>query len=155
VGAVIQWGTSNAPTGWFVCAGQGVHTSTYSNLFAVIGYQYGGSGTNFLIPDMRGRVPVGMGTGTGLTARNLSVTGGVETVTLTTAQIPSHRHLVFLLDLVLSTHSHTYRASPQSSSGSSSGGGWMTETDYAESVGGGLSHENMQPFVTINYIIKY
>ena len=91
VGGIIQWGTSNAPSGWLICNGASVATNDYSALHTVIGYQYGGSAANFNIPDLRNRVPVGLGAGS---FASLSSTGGVETVTLSSNQIPSHLHNV-------------------------------------------------------------
>jgi len=145
VGAVMQWIASNAPSGWLLCAGQGAHTNTYSNLFAVIGFQYGGSGTNFLLPDMRGRVPLGMGAGPGRTARNLNATGGVETVTLTVDQLASHNHAVAWRQQAYAPSGWTL--------GATDTGYWSgTETGHR---GGNQPHDNMPPFIVLNYIIKY
>jgi microcystin-dependent protein/N-acetylneuraminic acid mutarotase len=154
-GAIMQYIASNAPAGWLLCDGGGCHTNTYASLFAVIGYQFGGSGTNFNLPDMRGRVPVGMGTGTGLTARNLNATGGVETVTLVSNQMPSHTHGFFNYD---GTTDWRISATPGGSKtriayavdGYNAAGTW-----YIGNAGGGQSHENMPPFVVLNFIIKY
>ena len=88
--------TTTAPSGWLLCNGDAVSRTTYSTLFASISTTYGaGNGTTtFNLPDMRSRMPIGVGTGTGLTARTLAGTGGVETVTLTSAQsgVPAHSH---------------------------------------------------------------
>lgn len=96
VGVVNMWVTGTAPTGWLLCDGAAVSRTTYSALFAVIGTTYGAGDTTttFNIPDLLGRVPMGAGTGTGLTARSLGTELGVESVTLTAAQSgsPSHDH---------------------------------------------------------------
>jgi microcystin-dependent protein len=88
--------TTTAPSGWLLCNGNAVSRTTYATLFASISTTYGaGDGTTtFNLPDMRSRMPIGVGTGTGLTARTLAGTGGVETVILTSAQsgVPAHSH---------------------------------------------------------------
>lgn len=81
------------PAGWHVCDGSVVSVNTYQALFAVLGTTYGGDGvTTFGLPDLRGRVPIGAGSGPGLTPRALASYGGTETVTLTEAQLPAHTH---------------------------------------------------------------
>lgn len=80
-GAIVAYGGAAAPTGWLLCDGSAVSRTTYADLFSAIGETYGaGDGmTTFNVPDMRGRVSVGAGTGAGLTARTLGDTGGAET----------------------------------------------------------------------------
>src|SRR3954447_6125965 len=82
------------PPGWLVCDGSAVSRSTFATLFGAIGTAYGaGDGsTTFNLPDLRGRVPVGAGTGAGLTARTLGAAGGEENHTLSAAEMPSHNH---------------------------------------------------------------
>jgi microcystin-dependent protein len=77
-------------SGWLLCDGTAVSTTTYSGLFALTGYQFGGGGATFNLPDMRGRVPGAIGTGTGLSARTLGQTVGEETHTLLQAEIPDY-----------------------------------------------------------------
>ena len=86
--------TTTAPTGWLLANGDIVSRSTYSALFTAIGTTYGaGNGsTTFALPDMRSRVPVGVGTGSGLTARTLGGTVGAENTTLAETNLPSHTH---------------------------------------------------------------
>ena len=89
---IVQYYTgSTAPSGWLLCNGTAVNRTTYANLFTIIGTGYGiGDGsTTFNVPDFRGRIPIGVGTGSGLTARTRGTTYGAETVTLTSANIPS------------------------------------------------------------------
>ena len=82
-----------APAGWMFCEGQLLPISENETLFNLIGTTYGGDGqTNFALPDLRGRVPVHMGTGRFGTTYTLAEAGGVEQVTLTSQQIPSHSH---------------------------------------------------------------
>ena len=103
VGVVNMWVTGTAPTGWLLCDGSTKSTTTnpeLANLYSVIGTTYGGTGaTSFKLPDLRGRIPMGAGTGRNvadsadLTARTLGAKiSNDETVTLTDAQIPGHTH---------------------------------------------------------------
>lgn len=91
-GAMMDFGGTVLPSGWLWQDGSFYAPSTYPALFAVIGYTYGQSGANFKVPDCRGRVSVGAGTGSGLTNRTLGQIGGLEGVTLNLAQTPSHIH---------------------------------------------------------------
>jgi len=95
-GMISPFAGSSAPTGWLLCNGSAVSRTTYSALFAVIGTTYGAGDTTttFNLPDLLGRVPMGAGAGTDLTARTLGAELGVESVTLTAAQSgsPSHDH---------------------------------------------------------------
>lgn len=106
-GLVSMFAGSTAPTGWLMCDGTAVSRSTYAGLFAAIGVTYGaGNGsTTFNLPDLRTRVPVGKnGTGTFAT---LGSTGGAETHTLTTAQMPSHTHTQNSHNHTQDSHNHT------------------------------------------------
>ena len=80
-----------APAGWLLCDGTAYSRTTYAALFAIIGTGYGaGNGsTTFNVPDFRGRMPVGSGTGSGLTVRTRGTTYGAETSTLTSGNIPT------------------------------------------------------------------
>src|SRR5207302_11385946 len=95
-GGVFLWSTSTAPTGFLLCDGSAVSRTTYTALFAVIGTTYGsGDGsTTFNVPDLRGRVAVGAGQGTGLTNRVLGAMSGEENHVLTIAEMPAHTHTI-------------------------------------------------------------
>lgn len=152
---VLPYAGSTAPTGYLVCAGQSVSTSTYADLHGVIGYTYGGSGASFNLPDLRGRVIAGkdnMGGTTasrltnqsgGLEGDNLGATGGHETHQLTEAELPSHDHNINL------------KRSDQGGSNGSSNilitGGLNYPTELA---GSDQAHNNVQPTIILNYIIK-
>ena len=148
VGAIMQYIASNSPAGWLLCNGFSIATNTYPALFAVIGTQYGSTNAAwFNLPDLRGRVPVGMGTGTGLTARNLNDVGGTETVVLGIGQIPAHSHVIYY-DEGVGDWTGNYHA----------GDNYKSSYTYSKSTadaGGGGAHSNMPPFVVVNYIIKY
>jgi microcystin-dependent protein len=140
-------------------------------LFNVISYTYGGSGSSFNVPDLRGRVPVGLGSGTFGTLNN---TGGTETVTLTTAQIPAHQHTgTTASGGVAHTHNVTNRQTVTTTAGTPSIESWPggsgtnrtiasggasatahTHTLNIDPEGGGEAHNNLQPYIVINYIIK-
>ena len=90
VGTITQTAATAAGTGWLFCDGSSLVRATYPELFTAIGVTYGSvSGSTFTLPDLRGRVPVGAGAGSGLTARVLGVPGGVET---TPNVVPAHDH---------------------------------------------------------------
>lgn len=93
-GSGIEYWGNSLPSGWLWQDGTTYNTADYPNLFAAIGYTYGGSGLTFRVPDKRGRVGVGAGTGSGLSTRNIGEIVGVESVTLNIAQMPSHNHSV-------------------------------------------------------------
>ena len=103
-GSVLEFAGSAAPTGFLLCDGTLRNRTTYAALFAVIGTTYGiGDGsTTFGVPDKRGRVAIGAGTGTGLTLRTLGVTGGEETHALTVAELAAHNHTATQV-----AHNHT------------------------------------------------
>lgn len=134
-----------APAGWLLCDGTAVSRTTYSSLFSIIGTTYGvgDNSTTFNLPDLRGRVPIGSGQGSGLTNRTLGGTGGSETHTLTVDEIPAHTH----------EYSQSIGTST-AASGSSYTVRDVYQTSTTTSTGGGQAHNNMQPYLVINYIIK-
>lgn len=144
-----------APAGWLLCYGQSLNRADYPALFTAIGTTYGNGstpGVTFAVPDMRGRVPAGkddMGgsaasrlttAGSGVNGATLGAAGGAETHTLSTTQIPSHDHgggaTVLFGPAAGST---AYVASGVSRTGATGGGG---------------AHNNTQPTLITNYIIK-
>jgi len=95
-GSIIAFAGSTAPEGWLMCDGSAVSRTTYANLWALINTTYGsGNGsTTFNVPDMRSRMPIGAGSGTGLTARTLAATGGTESVAIASGNLPTHTHTI-------------------------------------------------------------
>lgn len=110
VGVIEMFAGSTAPNGWLVCDGSTVSRKTYGDLFKIIGTTYGAgnSNTTFTLPDMRGRCPIGVGTGSGLTARTLAATTGVESATLLEANLPSHAHAFTPSGSLNTENSHTH-----------------------------------------------
>src|SRR5690242_20599428 len=93
VGEIRMFAGNFAPAGWMLCEGQTLPISENETLFQLIGTTYGGDGeTTFNLPDMQGRIPIHQGTGGGLSTYVIGQKAGVETVTLTTSQIPQHNH---------------------------------------------------------------
>ena len=160
VGAVMAYAGSSAPTGYLLCDGSTVSRTTYSALFAVTSTTYGvGDGSStFALPDLRGRAPFGVdamdnsvGTGGGAASRltgasTLGAVSGTETQTLSTHQIPSHTH----------TYTHPWTNAPSNGNsyiaGANSNDGNITYTTAA--AGGDSPHQNMPPYIVLNYIIK-
>lgn len=138
--------------GWLLCDGSSVSTSTYSGLFTVIGYAFGGSGATFTLPDGRGRVSGTIGTGTDLTPRALGNSVGVETVTLDVTQIPAHTHAT------RSTFSSSFGLSETRANNFGAGNSQEPDDSWArptKSTGGGLAHDNMQPTLFIGNLFIY
>ena len=149
-----------APRSWAFCNGQLLPVSQNTALFSLIGTTYGGDGrTTTALPNLEGRTPMHPGRGPGLTARRLGQRGGVERVTLSEAQLPSHTHSL--------RESETRRSnsrSPTNNSFARASGGLAyvagTDTNLTNlnarvlpTTGGSQSHNNMQPFLTMNFII--
>lgn len=148
-----------APINYLLCNGQTLQISQYNALFAIIGITYGGDGkTNFKLPDLRGRMPIGMGTGINLTPRPLGQSGGVETVTLNTTQIPPHNHTYNALS------GNREAPTPANNFLGTAAGNFYSQQDPGDQLipmnagaisltGGGQPHDNMPPFLCINFII--
>lgn len=164
-GTVASFAGSSEPSGWLFCAGQAVSRTTYATLFAIIGTTYGtGDGsTTFNIPDLRGRFPLGKddmgGTSanrvTATQADNLGQGTGAENHTLTTAQMPAHTHGVGRSRHVPPPYTGLSWSGLQVNVAADAGNAGDTGVNYlTDSVGSGGAHNNMPPYITLNYIIK-
>jgi len=152
VGLVLPFSGDTPPDGYLLCDGSDYLTIDYPKLFTVIGYKYGGSSSLFNVPDLRSRVPIG-------TSSSFpdATSGGEESVTLSTSEIPSHSHA----DI---GHTHSIPLvvglPAQAGVGFSANQTVPIITDSTglgfaniQNTGGGGSHNNMQPYLAINYII--
>ena len=148
-----------APVGWATCDGQVLPINQNTALFSLLGTTYGGNGTStFALPNLQGAAPLDAGHGSGLSARALGQTGGVQTVTLVSTQMPAH--------------THTAQAFAGAGGKGPAGNTWADPTErgisaYAPSsasnvmmnplalpaAGGGQPHNNMMPYLCVTFII--
>lgn len=155
LGEIRPVGFNFAPNGWALCNGQILPINQNTALFSLLGTQYGGNGTTtFALPNLQGRVAVGAGQGPGLTDYVPGEQGGVENLTLTTAQIPVHNHGVSV-GTADATSVSPQGAIPAKAARTvySSAGGTTMAPDSIGSAGGSQPHNNLQPFLVTNYII--
>ncbi|MEN9697187.1 MAG: Microbacterium phage TinyTimothy, partial [Bacteroidota bacterium] len=154
-GVVSAYAGSVAPLGYLLCDGSAVNRTTYSALYAIIGTTYGiGDGsTTFNVPDLRGRVPVGKNTGT---FSSLGLTGGEESHTMTVNEMPAHKHTTSVNSAVDPSAIGGYAPSSQSMFfGTDRAGTTANWSTAMQNTGGGQAFNNLQPYVVLNYIIKY
>jgi microcystin-dependent protein len=169
-GIVVPWGTASIPSGFLLCDGTSYATASYSALFAVIAYTYGGSGANFNVPDLRDRTVVGVSSanskalaqsiGANTVTPTGNIGGSVAATTLATTQIPSHLHAQGGGGSANAVTGFNGEMAPTANSSFKTGG------DTAN-AGGGQSHSHnlsatftgsansvLQPGLVLNYIIK-
>ena len=147
------------PTGWAFCNGQLMPISQNTALFSLLGTTYGGDGkSTFALPDMQGNAPMQPGQGQGLSLRDLGEMSGVESITLLQSEIPVHTH---------SLSANAFQGDktvpgPTVSLAESQGGNFYVIPTPALTAmafqslapaGGGLPHNNMQPYLTLNFCI--
>jgi microcystin-dependent protein len=146
-----------APTGWALCNGQLLPIGQNTALFSLLGTTYGGDGrTNFALPDLQGMSPMGQGDGAGLTPSPLGQTGGAATVTLVTAQIPAHTHQALGVDRVGSSSEpsgDTWAKARRNLYSSPATGLTAMNASALASQGGGQPHNNLPPYLVVNFII--
>jgi microcystin-dependent protein len=145
------------PRGWAFCNGQILSISQNTALFSLLGTTYGGNGiTNFALPDLRGRVAVHQGQGPGLSSYELGEMAGEETVTLLSTQMPAHTHVANA-----NTVGNDYGpagvwatdAGGFSQYGTTPDAAQTMAPDALTSAGGSAPHNNLQPYLTMNYCI--
>ncbi|UUW89110.1 tail fiber protein [Nocardioides sp. WV_118_6] len=165
VGEIRLFAGSFAPNGWMLCQGQVLPISEYETLFNLIGTTYGGDGQEtFRLPDLQSRVPIHQGTRPGGSTYQIGETGGSESVTLSPQQMPIHSHGFGVVQGLPGT-----QVSPAGSVPAMS----LNVVPYINEavvdpgqaanrfapgaitpIGGNQPHENMQPYLTINFIIS-
>ena len=150
-----MFGFNFPPRGWALCNGQLLSISQNTALFSLLGTYYGGNGTTtFALPDLRSRVPVHQGTGTGLSTYVVGQSGGTETVTLGVTQMPAHNHLVNTTRnpaqfsepqnrLLAPSSQNAYRDTAET--------GIVMTANMIADAGGSQPHNNIQPYLTVNF----
>jgi microcystin-dependent protein len=159
IGSIMMFGFNFAPLDWASCDGQQMSISEYSVLFALLGTTFGGDGIQtFNLPDMRGRVPAHQGQAPGFPNFSMGQRGGEEAVTLNASQMPIHSHGINASSASGDT------GDPKGAIFANSG---ATDREYLASgvanvnmshqimtmSGGSQPHDNMQPFLVVNYCI--
>lgn len=149
-------GFNFAPTGWAFCNGQILPISQNTALFALLGTYYGGDGkSTFALPNLQGSFAIGQGQGGGLSIYDLGQQGGEDNVTLIQSEIPTHIHMAQALDAVGDTpvpQANILARYPGAYQTSASGLNQMNPLALAI-AGGSLPHNNLQPYLTVNYVI--
>lgn len=167
LGEIRVFAGNFAPRAWAFCAGQLIPISQNDALYALLGTTFGGDGvTTFGLPDMRGRVAIGQGTGAGLSNYVIGQMSGTESVTLNTNQLPAHNHVLYAYNVDATTQTpgpsvalsnpldaHTGESSLfylNTNGGSASP---VFPSDTILPSGGNQPHDNMAPSLVLNYII--
>jgi microcystin-dependent protein len=164
LGQITLFPFNFAPNGWAFCQGQLLPISQNTALFSLLGTFYGGNGvSNFGLPDLRGRVPIGQGQGPGLSNYAIGSVQGVETVTLLASQSPPHSHPFPAFAVPATTNAPSGALTAQ---GHSTGRGAPAVNTYAPlqtavplasgqvgPAGNGQPHNNLQPYLTLNWCI--
>jgi len=155
LGEVRLAGFNFAPVGWAFCNGAIISIADNSALYALIGTTYGGDGqSTFGLPDLQGRIPLHQGNLAGGSNYVIGQVGGVETVTVTSQQIPAHNHSL----MASSTAASLNNPANQTVGGvgiysNRAPGKSMNSAMVGFSQGGSLPHDNMQPYLALNWII--
>ncbi len=152
-GTMVMYGGAAAPGGWLLADGSAVSRTTYATLFAAIGTTYGAGddSTTFNLPDFRRRVAVGAGgTGTATLGNAVGNKGGEESHTLTIAEMPAHSHTG-----TVSIPAGPVNADSIALASNASAGGPVGYSLSINNAGSGGAHNNLQPSLVVNYIIKY
>ena len=158
IGEIREFGFNFAPYGWALCNGQLLSISQNTALFSLIGTYYGGDGiSTFALPNLQSRVPIHQGQGVGLSPYNLGQQGGTESVTLTTQQMPQHNHganTVSGSPAGASRPSNAYPGAATSGSVYSTAAPDSTfNTNFIGFAGNSQPHNNIQPYLCINFCI--
>jgi microcystin-dependent protein len=175
VGQILLLPFNFPPKNFALCAGQLLPISQNTALFSLLGTMYGGNGTsNFALPNLQGKVPLGFGQGPGLSSYDQGQTGGSDAVTLVVGQLPVHSHPVDVSALTSTAKCSTGAANQSTPVGNVAAveplagdatysavapdanmrsGAIALSGMSAANTGGGLPHNNLQPYLTMNYCI--
>jgi microcystin-dependent protein len=159
IGQITLFAGNFAPRGWAFCQGQILAIAQNTALFSILGTTYGGNGTTtFALPDLRGRVAIQQGQGPGLPPYQLGQVGGEPTVTLTTNQMPMHNHTLNVdpnSGDQITPQGHVLAAEASGAAAVYSAAQPAAAMNPAAigMAGGNQPHDNMQPYLALNYII--
>ena len=156
IGQVTCVGYNFAPVGWMPCDGRALRIQDYNALFSLLGTTYGGDGVNtFNLPDLRGRTPIGSGQLAGGGQYVIGEIGGHERVTLTAHNLPAHTHAVLPNQNNGDSNSpaNNFLAAGQQIYNTSAPNLAMNSAAITPSSGGSIPHDNLQPYLTCNWII--
>ncbi len=155
LGEIIMFGGNFAPRGWALCDGQLLAISQNDALFSLLGTIYGGDGrTTFGLPDLRGRAPIHEGSGPGLTPRTIGQKSGTETQSLSVGTMPAHTHTLAASSTEADSNAPAGKVLADTNSALYAGSGTEVPTSIPiGNSGGGGAHENMMPFLVINFCI--
>ena len=147
-----------APRGWAFCDGTLISIAQNTALFALLGTMYGGNGqTTFALPDLKGRAALGVGQGPGLSPYDQGQEAGLETVTLSLAELPLHSHNFNVSSTAGSvappTDNFPATAAGNIGAAYADASNATMPNNAVGNAGGSLPHENHQPYLTLNYII--
>ena len=157
IGEIRMFGGSFAPAGWAFCNGQLLPISENDALFILLGTTYGGDGQEtFALPNLQSRIPIHMGQGSGTSSYTLGESGGVETVTLTTNQIPIHTHPPLASNTGGSDNpsGNYWGASSTGKPYSVAPAAVQMNTGTITPTGGSQPHDNLLPYLCVTYIIS-
>lgn len=165
IGEIRVFAGNFAPKGWALCNGQLMSISQNTALFSILGVQYGGDGkTTFALPNLMGNAPMGQGSGQGLTPRTVGEKVGSSTVTLLTTEMPAHNHMPQAINIQGNARTPAGNYWSQAVEEGQLGEEYQSPlfnptpdtlmSPVALNVAGGSQpHNNMQPYLAMNYII--
>ena len=156
VAEIRMFGGNFAPTGWALCAGQLMPISQNTALFSLLGTTYGGDGkSTFALPNLFDSVPIHAGQGPGLSLRDLGESGGADTVTLLTTELPAHTHALQASSNGATQSTPVGHVPAASQAGNVYGGvpNIAMHPNSLDFTGSGLPHNNQQPYQTLTFII--
>lgn len=158
IGEIRMFAGNFPPAGWMFCDGQTIPISQNDALFVLLGTTYGGDGeSTFNLPDLQSRVPMHQGTGPDGQSYTIGEKAGVESVTLTTQQIPSHNHSFLGSTNAATDNNPTGRTLARSATVqylTISPGTVAANANAVTPAGGSQPHENLQPYLCVNFIIS-